>query len=217
MKSVFHLRQVTRLAGPCIPALMLLSAPALAHHPMGGRTPGTFLEGLLSGFGHPIIGLDHFAFLLAIGLLAIGGRQRLLIPAGFVLMTVVGTLAHLAGVKLWSVEAMVATSVLVAGGLLLANRRHHAGLLGLLGAAAGLFHGYAYGESIVGAEATPLLAYLAGFSIVQLCVALATTWCGARLVRAGSTAAAGRLTRAAGTAVCAVGIVYLGLALHGAA
>lgn len=216
MTSVFHLRHVTRLAGACIPGLML-SAPALAHHPMGGRTPGTLFEGLLSGLGHPIIGIDHFAFLLAIGLLAMGQRHRLLIPAGFVLMTVVGTLAQLAGVGLWSVEAMVAVSVLVAGGLLLANRTHHAGLLGLVGAAAGLFHGHAYGESIVGAETTPLLAYLAGFSIVQFCIALATAWCGARLLRAAGTATAGRLTRAAGTAICTVGVVYLGLALHGAA
>lgn len=216
MKSVVHLRHVARRAGLGIPGLMALCGPVLAHHPMGGRTPGNFLEGLLSGLGHPIIGIDHFAFLLAIGLLAIGQRHRLLIPAGFVLMTVAGTLAHLAGVNLFSVEAMVAISVLVAGGLLLANRHHRAGLLGLLGAAAGLFHGYAYGESIVGAESTPLLAYLAGFSIIQYCVVLTATWCGERLTRTASAAVAGRMARTAGTAICAVGVVYLGLALHAA-
>ena len=35
-------------------------------------------------------------------------------------------------------------------------------------ALAGLAHGYAYGEAIVGAEQTPLVAYLVGFSLVQL-------------------------------------------------
>ena len=44
--------------------------PALAHHPMGGRMPATFTDGLLSGLGHPIIGLDHLAAVLAIGCLA---------------------------------------------------------------------------------------------------------------------------------------------------
>jgi urease accessory protein len=39
----------------------LLAEPAFAHHLMGGRTPSTFADGLLSGLGHPIIGLDHFA------------------------------------------------------------------------------------------------------------------------------------------------------------
>ena len=31
----------------------------------------------------------------------------------------------------------------------------------------GILHGYAYGESIVGAETTPLLAYLVGFAVIQ--------------------------------------------------
>ena len=50
---------------------LLLAAPlAMAHHPMGGATPSTMGEGLLSGFGHPIIGIDHFAFLLVAALLS---------------------------------------------------------------------------------------------------------------------------------------------------
>ena len=38
---------------------------------MEGREPETFnsLEGLLSGFAHPILGIDHLLFLLSIGLL----------------------------------------------------------------------------------------------------------------------------------------------------
>jgi len=216
MKNITHLRPCTRLSALGIPGLMLLCGPALAHHPMGGRTPSNFLEGMLSGLGHPIIGIDHFAFLVAVGLLAMGQAHRLLIPAAFVLMTVVGTLAHVAGIDLASVEATVAVSVLLAGGLLLADRRHHAGLIGLLAAAAGLFHGYAYGESIVGAESTPLFAYLAGFSLIQYCVAVTVTWCGERFLRSASAALAGKLTRTAGVAICAVGAVYLGLALYAA-
>ena len=42
-------------------ALTGLTEPAFAHHLMGGRTPATFGEGILSGLDHPIIGLDHFA------------------------------------------------------------------------------------------------------------------------------------------------------------
>jgi urease accessory protein len=40
-------------------------------------------------------------------------------------------------------------------------------------AAAGIFHGYAYAESIFGAEPAPLYAYLAGFAIVQFAIAFA--------------------------------------------
>ena len=37
-------------------------------------------------------------------------------------------------------------------------------------ALSGIAHGYAYGEAIVGAEPTPLVAYLVGFTLVQLAI-----------------------------------------------
>lgn len=216
MKSVFDLGRAARHSSLSLLGLLAMSGSALAHHPTGGRTPASFTEGLLSGIGHPIIGIDHFAFMVAIGLLVIGQRQRLLIPAGFVLMTIVGTVVHLMGINLMSVEAMVALSVMAAGGLLLANRHYRAGGLVALGAVAGLFHGYAYGESIVGAENTPLYAYLAGFSLIQYGVALAAMWLGTKAIDAANGATVMRLSRAAGAAVCSVGVVYFGLALQAA-
>ena len=44
--------------------------PALAHHVMGRELPADFAQGLLSGLGHPIIGLDHLAAVVAVGCLA---------------------------------------------------------------------------------------------------------------------------------------------------
>jgi urease accessory protein len=35
---------------------------------MGGKTPSTFVDGILSGVGHPIIGPDHLAFVVALGI-----------------------------------------------------------------------------------------------------------------------------------------------------
>ena len=43
------------------PGLFLIVNDASAHHVMGGKTPATFAEGVLSGLGHPIIGPDHRA------------------------------------------------------------------------------------------------------------------------------------------------------------
>ena len=36
---------------------------------MDGALPPTFMEGLLSGLGHPLIGVDHAAFIVATGFL----------------------------------------------------------------------------------------------------------------------------------------------------
>ena len=63
-------------------ASLALAAPAYAHHPMGGTTPTTFTEGLLSGFGHPVLGLDHLAALVVVGLLASrAGKGWYLLPS----------------------------------------------------------------------------------------------------------------------------------------
>ncbi len=52
-----------------------------AHHVMGGRMPATFAEGLLSGLGHPVIGIDHLAFIVAVGLAVGVAGLSLAMPA----------------------------------------------------------------------------------------------------------------------------------------
>ena len=148
---------------------LLLPAPAFAHHAMGGQPPETFLQGLLSGLVHPVIGLDHFLFLLMAGALAYSLETplRYSTPALFVVSGLLGTSLHLAAINLPNAEVMIAISVIVGGGLVLSHRRLGAAPLGALFAVAGIFHGYAYAESIVGVERTPLVAYLSGLVLIQ--------------------------------------------------
>ena len=54
--------------------LLATAGTASAHHLMGGKTPSTFADGILSGIGHPIIGPDHLAFLVALGIAVGVGR-----------------------------------------------------------------------------------------------------------------------------------------------
>ena len=149
--------------------LLLASSPALAHHAMGGATPQTFDQGLLSGLAHPVIGLDHFAFLVVAMLLscALKGTARFLVPLAFVGATLGGTALHLGAANIPMSETLVALSVVIGGVLALTRRYPGAFALSAIFAVSGILHGYAYGESIVGAETTPLLAYLIGFAAVQ--------------------------------------------------
>ena len=155
-------------------ALALASAPpAMAHHVMGGELPGTAWQGLLSGLGHPVIGLDHLAFVLSVGALAhLMGRVALL-PLLFVVGTVAGCALHVARYTLPAPELAVALTVAVAAAAVVMRARPPVSLLAALLAVAGVFHGYAYGESIVGAETAPLAAYIIGFGVIQSCVAVA--------------------------------------------
>lgn len=149
--------------------LALLPLPAAAHHPMGGAMPQTIWQGFASGIGHPVIGLDHLAFLLAAGVLAaaLPRGAALKAMAGFLLASMAGLALHLAGIGLGPVEALIAASVLLAGLALLIAKRVSAPALLAGFALAGLFHGHAFAEAVIGAEATPLLAYLAGLAVIQ--------------------------------------------------
>lgn len=161
-------------------AAMLSVSVAQAHHVMDGQLPTGLLGGLLSGLGHPVIGPDHLAFVLGVGLmLALSDgsvKARLAVILAFVGGTVLGTGLHLAFVSLPASELIIAMSVLGAGVLLLSGVKASGLLMVLLCMAAGLFHGYAYGESVVGAQSSALAAYIAGFAIVQAAIIAGVQW-----------------------------------------
>ena len=150
----------------------LVAGPAFAHHPMGGQTPASLAEGLLSGIGHPILGLDHLAFVLAVGIAAVLAGRRFALPLVFVGATLAGTLLHLAAIGLPLAEWAIAFSVAAIGLMLASGRSFGTLVYGVLFATAGVFHGFAYGEAIFGAETTPVLAYLVGFGATQYALAV---------------------------------------------
>lgn len=195
------------IASAAIAALATSAGPALAHHAMGGETPNTLASGLISGLAHPVIGIDHLAFVVAAGIAAAFAGNRLLSPLAFVAATVAGCLLQVGGVALPAVEIVVAASILLLGAVVLSGRTIGApALLGLF-AVAGLFHGWAYGESIVGAESTPLLAYLAGFAAIQYAIAVGTGHL-VRRVWQSATPAAVR-PRLAGAVAAGIGFAVL--------
>lgn len=188
---------------------LVVANPALAHHAMGGQLPTNEWEGFLAGVAHPIIGLDHLAFVVAIGLLASQYMHGLFLPAAFVLLAMLGTVIHSLGWNLPATESVIALSVVVLGTLLMLGKRIDLGFLVALFAFAGLFHGYAYGEAIVGAQPTPLLAYLGGFTLIQYCIAV----CVLKITRIQAKTAiiekATKLMRYCGYAICMIGVIFL--------
>ncbi len=188
-------------------ASVVAAGPALAHHPMGGSTPETFWHGLLSGFGHPIIGVDHFAFVVAVGLAAAFGAYRYLSPLAFIAATMVGCLLTYGGVGLPLAEIVITGSVVLLGGLVLSGRAVPTAAYVALFALAGLFHGGAYGEAIIGAETTPLVAYLLGFGAIQYTVCIAAGWFARTVWRA--TDAHAIQPRLAGAVAAGIGAAFL--------
>jgi urease accessory protein len=158
-------------------ALMLVPyfAPAAyAHHLMGGEVPTTGWQGLLSGLGHPMIGIDHFAFIVGVGCMSRMVGQVQLFPLLFISGSVVGCCAHVLGYTIpWS-ELAIALTLALAAVVVGTRSRAPIGALATAITIAGAVHGYAYGESIVGAERAPLVAYIAGFALIQYGIVVAS-------------------------------------------
>jgi len=198
---------IKRLAGLTLIAVLAGQTPAFAHHVMGGKLPETFMQGLLSGLGHPVIGLDHFGAIVGVGILAaIAGRSVGLVLV-FSAALIAGVGIHLAKVDIPVSELLVGFSTLLIGGLVLVRRSIGPAVAAALFAIAGLLHGYALGESIVGAEASPLVAYLVGLLVIQTFIGVVAY----ALTRRMSTMRPVGLT-AAGLLVVALGGVSTALA-----
>jgi urease accessory protein len=185
--------------------LLVTATPAAAHHAMGGRTPSTFMEGFLSGLAHPVIGLDHLAFLVAIGIVVGIAGLSLLLPLAFIIAMAFGVAMHAQGVGVPAAEYVVASSVVLAG-ILLALRVELPELAWTaLVAIAGLFHGYALGESIYGADRSALGAYLLGLVVIQSALAVGV----ALLTRQLDASIAALAPRVAGALILVIGVAAM--------
>ena len=194
-----------RLAAFLAVVYLAAVSPASAHHMMDGDLPSTFTQGLLSGLGHPVIGPDHLAFLIAVGVAVGVGGLSLALPIVFVAASALGVWLHVLEFNLPGVELIVAASVVLIGVLVALGRElplvAWAALFGL----AGIAHGYAYGESIVGAEPAPLWAYLIGLVIIQSALSVGV----AMITRRSGESVSAIAPRLAGAVVVGVGLTAL--------
>lgn len=190
-----------------VPAVVMSAGPALAHHPMGGAVPADFLDGVLSGLGHPILGIDHLAFVVAVGLAAAFVRGAALVPLAAVAAACGGCLLTVADMPLPAVEPVIAGSVILLGGVAMFGRQWPILPGAAVFAIAGLFHGWAYGEAVVGAETTPIIAYLIGLAAIQYAVALGVMGTVRWIWRASSPVAV--QPRLAGAVCTGIGLVFM--------
>jgi urease accessory protein len=139
----------TLATGAPIAALAHTGVDAGSHH------------GLLTGFMHPLTGLDHLAAMLAVGLWSALVARRawpdlLWAPAGFAAMLLVGALAGLQGLEVPGVEPMIAASLLVMGLLVATRLRVPGPVAALLVGAFAAFHGLAHGYELAGEPSAAL-------------------------------------------------------------
>lgn len=153
-----------------VAAAMLYANTAMAHHVMDGETPETAMQGLLSGFAHPVIGWDHLLFIIGVGLFAGLHKRAFMLPVLYLGGMFAGLVAMLSGLTSPMAETLVALSMIIVGLCVVRYRAVPWFAAAILFAGLGTFHGYAFGGGIVGAEQSPILAYLAGLMAVQYAI-----------------------------------------------
>jgi urease accessory protein len=187
-------------------ALLFLIVTALAAEPALAHEETSVAGGFVTGFTHPIIGLDHLLAMVAVGLWGAFLKRPLIyvLPVLFPAVMAVGGVLGMAEVPVPPVEIVIALSVLVLGALIAFARALPVLPACLIVATFAIFHGYAHGAELPLA-ADPLL-YSAGFVVATGLLHIAGIALGML------TGAAGRLQalpRAAGGVIALFGVYFL--------
>lgn len=138
---------------------MLFATVVFAHEGDG------IAGGFASGFLHPILGWDHVAAMVAVGLWGafLGSPAIWLLPIVFPLVMAVGGALGVAGVPFPAVETGIAASALILGLMVAVAARPPLWVAAVLVALFALFHGHAHGTELP--AAANALAYSLGFVI----------------------------------------------------
>ncbi|WP_411287192.1 HupE/UreJ family protein [Phenylobacterium sp.] len=184
---------------------LLAATPALAHSGAG------LAGGFLSGFQHPLGGLDHLLAMVAVGIWgAFLGRPLIVaLPVIFPTVMAVGGVLGMAGLPLPPVELGIALSVVVLGGAIAGAVRAPVWAASLLVAVFAIFHGYAHGQELPSA-ADPV-GYSAGFVLATGLLHLAGIAIGLVATRPGGAL----VTRGIGGLIAVAGAYFLVKALAG--
>ena len=175
--------------------------------------PTNLMEGLLSGITHPVVGLDHLTFMLVIGLVAALANASLRVIGCFVVASLVGIVVHAANFDFAYSEQLVAFSVILAGLLLLMGYGSKRSIWLPFAVIAGLVHGYAFGETILGANLDVTAAYTAGVLGVLVAITVAIMLVISKVLKVSD--AQSIPVRAAGGVFAMIGIYLLIGLLHG--
>jgi urease accessory protein len=152
-----------RRMGVLVP-ILLWTHVAFAH-PQQGEA-----KGFLTGFRHPISGLDHVVAMVAVGLWGaqLGSPAIWVLPVAFPMVMAFGGMLGLMGVPLPGTEYGIAASAILLGAAVLFEVRPPLAIAAVLVAFFAIFHGHAHGTELPPGESG--LLYSMGFVIATGCL-----------------------------------------------
>lgn len=139
--------------------LLLLPSTASAHTETGS------VGGLISGFLHPLTGLDHVVAMVAVGLWGafLGAPAIWILPVIFPVVMALGGALGVMGVPMPGVETGIALSGLILGLMVAFAAKPPLKIAGAIVGIFAIFHGHAHGTELP--AAANALTFAAGFVI----------------------------------------------------
>ncbi|MGI9399996.1 MAG: HupE/UreJ family protein [Rhizobiaceae bacterium] len=140
-------------------AITCSALPAMAHSGEG------YGGGFIAGFTHPVLGWDHVAAMVAVGLWGafLGSPAIWALPVVFPLIMALGAAAGIAGLPLPAVETGIALSAVVLGLMIVFAVRPPIWVAAIIVGAFAIFHGYAHGTELP--STVNAFAYAVGFVV----------------------------------------------------
>jgi urease accessory protein len=136
----------TRLQKAALLCLLLLWPARAFAHILEGDAAG----GFISGFEHPISGLDHIVAMVSVGLWGaqLGAPAIWLLPVTFPIVMAFGGMLGLMGVSLPYSEVAIALSAVALGAVVAAEARPPLWEAAVLVGFFAIFHGYSHGVAL---------------------------------------------------------------------
>jgi len=144
---------------------VFLCAQTAFAHPQKGEAVG-----FLTGFRHPISGLDHVLAMVAVGLWGaqLGAPAVWLLPVAFPMVMAFGGMLGLIGVPLPGIEYGIAASAILLGAAVMFEARPPLAIAAVVVAIFAIFHGHAHGTELPPGQSG--LLYSMGFVIATGCL-----------------------------------------------
>jgi urease accessory protein len=179
--------------------VLVVSSPAFAHD--GAGVAG----GFASGFVHPLLGWDHIAAMVAVGIWGafLGAPAIWVLPVVFPMVMAFGGALGILGVPLPGVEFGIALSAIVLGLMVALAARPPIWVAAVVVGAFAIFHGHAHGTELP--AAADGVAFAGGFVLATgllhltgITLGLVTKWDIGRLA-----------IRGLGGVIAAAGVAFL--------
>ncbi|MBD2280237.1 MULTISPECIES: HupE/UreJ family protein [Nostocales] len=170
-------------------------------------------EGFIWGIADPVISLDRFAGIVALGLFSARFTRGNWLNITFVIAAICGQLINLSPVILPAPAIAIAICTIALGVMLVTPIPIHWLAIALLSATAGIFQGYSDATSIIGAETLTMIIFVISVAFTQTVIIMSARKIGVNFGINEINQILPKIIRFAGLVFCAIGIVFLGYSI----